>query len=88
MKFEVGEIAVLAENSDDPTAMLGAGDEVTVIGVGPFRCVSNRCIYDYEIEDASGEAWLIDERYLRKRYQPGSDIARDIIAKIPIREVA
>lgn len=80
MKFSVGEIAVYQNLM--PEYAHQNGEEVEVMAVGPFPPGSstggpphNRrpSIHwtDYHIRERNGEEWLVPERCLRKRPQPG-----------------
>lgn len=78
MKFEVGEIAVVAPGAFCEKTGLGPGDEVMVVEVGPFwlrRGLFRRLRIDYAIEDRHGDVHACHECALRKR-RPPADLAR------------
>lgn len=91
MRFEVGEIAVMALGVSDGPYIPRPGDEVEIVRVGSFdgservtgpaapgyNGRSDRPA-DYEIRAADGHHWFARERYLRKRRPPIPESVRTI----------
>lgn len=101
LRFEKGEIAILARQPNNPNAVgISAGDELEIVRVGPCPAGSTASgplapgcdgrgisrAADYEARCAKGWHWFVDDWALRKRRPPIPDEVRELFDVEPVDE--